>query len=166
MEGVGHSQKMIQMGMNDSVEILEMGDLKNLESIIKIYNDAIKQQAMQNGVDINDVNLMSMFESGIAKIVEKNHINTYRKQFFRILKKFEKELWFKISQLFNLKCDFVNIIFYPLQFLEVGITEYKESITLNSTEYATFKSQTIQLKNTNQTETSTEQLKEQIDSVS
>lgn len=165
VDGVGHSSKIIQMSVNDTVQILEMGDLKNLESIIKIYNDAIKQQATQNGVDVNDVNLMSLFESGIAKIVEKNHINQYRKQFFRMFKKAEKQIWFKISKLFNINCEFVNIIFYPLQFLEVAITEYKESITLNSVDYEVFKKQNTQTQNTNQITNETQNATQQVETI-
>ena len=99
-QNLGHQSKVIKMAVNDKISVIEMGDLNNLKDIVTIYNDIIKQQAVSNGVDKNAINVLTLFESGVAKTVEMSYINDYRRKFFRIFKKGERKLWNVISVLF------------------------------------------------------------------
>ena len=96
--------------------------------------------AVSQGVDKSSVDVMGLFEAGIAKIIEKNYINQIRKQYFRMFKKAEKQLWFALSRLFNLSCEYKNIVFYPIKFTEQAMEEYIEPMTMSSIEYEQYKS--------------------------
>lgn len=139
-QNLGHQSKVIKMAVNDKVSVIEMGDLNNLKDIVTIYNDIIKQQAVSNGVDKNAINVLTLFESGVAKTVEMSYINDYRRKFFRIFKKGERKLWNIISILFGIKCEYVDLKFYPIKFTETSQENYIESVTMNETEYQIYKS--------------------------
>ena len=126
--------------MTQKISTIDMGDLQNLKDIVEVYNTVIKQMAVNQGVDKSSVDVMGLFEAGIAKIIEKNYINQIRKQYFRMFKKAEKQLWFALSKLFNISCEYKNIIFYPTKFTEQAMEEYVEPMTMSSTEYEAYKS--------------------------
>lgn len=135
---IGRTTKTVKTAMNDKIYTIDMGDLKNLQDIVTVYNNCIKQMAVSQGVNKNTVDITGFFESGIAKIIEMNYINENRKQYFRMFKKSEKTLWFALSKLFNLSLEYVNIKFFPLKFTSEPMNEYIESLTISQTEYDTF----------------------------
>ena len=139
-KNLGRTTKSVKMGERDKISTIDMGDLQNLKDIVEVYNTVIKQMAVSQGVDKSSVDVMGLFEAGIAKIIEKNYINQIRKQYFRMFKKAEKQLWFALSKLFNISCEYKNIIFYPIKFTEQAMEEYVEPMTMSSTEYEAYKS--------------------------
>lgn len=139
-KNLGRTTKAVKMGERDKISTIDMGDLQNLKDIVEVYNTVIKQMAVSQGVDKSSVDVMGLFEAGIAKIIEKNYINQIRKQYFRMFKKAEKRLWFALSKLFNISCEYKNIVFYPIKFTEQAMEEYVEPMTMSSLEYEEYKS--------------------------
>lgn len=138
-KNLGRTTKAVKMGERDKISTIDMGDLQNLKDIVEVYNTVIKQMAVSQGVDKSSVDVMGLFEAGIAKIIEKNYINQIRKQYFRMFKKAEKQLWFALSKLFNISCEYKNIVFYPIKFTEQAMEEYVEPMTMSSIEYEEYK---------------------------
>lgn len=135
---LGRTTKIMKTAMNDKISMIETGDLNNLKDLVGIYNDLVKQAAVSQGVDKNGVNLMTFFESGIAKIVELSYVNDKRKEYFRIYKMAEKKMYEVLSKLFGIKIGLVLLKFYPIQFFETIPADYVESVTLTEAEYKEF----------------------------
>lgn len=135
---LGRTTKVVKTSVNDKISMIETGDLNNLKDLVGVYNDLVKQAAVSQGVDKNGVNLMTFFESGIAKIVELSYVNDKRKEYFRIYKMAEKKMYEVLSRLFGIKIGLVLLKFYPIQFFETVPDDYVESVTLTESEYQQF----------------------------
>ena len=132
--GFGRTSKMLKVGSGEDITTIDMGDLKNLIDIQSVYNSIIVQQAIRRGIDSYSVSLnpLATVSSGESKKVELSYVNQYRKKYFRMFNKFEKQVFDTISKLFNLNLEFEKIEFYDIEYGFITTVENKGETTTSN----------------------------------
>lgn len=115
--GFGRRSKMMKVGTGEDITTIDMGDLKNLMDIQSVYDNIIKQQAVRLGIDSYSVTVSNKdITSGFSKLVELGYVNQYRKKYFRIYNKCEKQIFNILKTIFKLDITFDKIEFYPIEY--------------------------------------------------
>lgn len=116
--GFGRTSRMLKVGSGENISTVDMGDLQNLLDLKKMYGDLITEQAIRHGIDSYSVSMnpLASISSGESKKVELTYVNQYRKKYFRMFNKFEKQVFDIMSKLFNLAITFEKIEFYDIEY--------------------------------------------------
>ena len=132
--GFGRTSKMLKVGSGEDITTIDMGDLRNLIDIQSVYDSIIVQQAIRRGIDSYSVSLnpLATVSSGESKKVELSYVNQYRKKYFRMFNKFEKQVFDTISKLFNLNLEFKKIEFYDIEYGFITTVENKGETTTSN----------------------------------
>lgn len=113
----GRTTMMLKVGSEEDIVTIDMGDLKNLIDIQTIYDNIVKQTAIRLGIDSYSVSIAQKdITSGFSKLVELGYVNQYRKKYFRVYNKCEKQIFEILKQMFKLDITFDKIEFYPIEY--------------------------------------------------
>ena len=112
---LGHTTKIIKLGLTDQASVFDTGDIKVLVDLMKQYSAILEQEALVNGVDKNAIVNNNKMVSGESKKVELNYINKFRRNYFIIFANFEKLLFKNIEKLIS------GISYNGIKFLDIDL---------------------------------------------
>jgi len=135
LKSFGKTFKLLTLGTNDKLGVVDMGDLKNLLDLFQSWKIIIEQRALMNGVDKNAVFVQGEMISGEAKKVEMIYINEVRKDNFSLFKKYEQDFAKKMTEMFGKQIIITDIIFEDIALssedMSKNIDEQKDEVIIN-----------------------------------
>ena len=133
LKSFGSTSEHVTLGMQDEINVINMGDLKNLLDLQQAWNFAIAELALAHGVDKNKVVSNTEPISGEAKKVDYEYINQARKSRSPIFVKAEQDFITKYNEMFGTTHVITRTYFPPLIFgSEQENTQSTEENTQNN----------------------------------
>jgi len=109
---LGRTTKALNLGLNDKLLYVDLGDAKVLEQALTSYEKLLTQRALSLGVDKNAVIPSAKVESGTAKMIELEYINEKRNKYKLGAKIFEKEIMKIVEKMTEKSFNYGGIVFF------------------------------------------------------
>lgn len=116
LDGFGNTSDVMVMGVNDKIDVINFGDLKNLESMLGAWKTILEEECLLNGADKNTIIPATADLSAEAKKVDLNYMNQVRAVRSTIFKTAEKDFINLYNQLFQKNFTFTSITYLDLVF--------------------------------------------------
>lgn len=116
LRGYGKTKKLLKLGVTDSIKMVEVGNLQNMNDVYALYDKIIQQQAVRKGVDKFAVSIINSIQSGEAIKVQLAYINQIRRDFIPLYTKKEYEIFKVLRDIFNINVTLDKIEFPSLEY--------------------------------------------------
>jgi hypothetical protein len=134
----GRTTAIVKLGINDTVDVFDIGDISVLRDLFKTYSEILEQRALQEGVDKNAVVSQLKMESGEAKKVELGYINKARNEFKVPARLFEKQIMEILNKMFGISISYNGIIFRDIEIAPDPLQDIEYANAMLKSKYWTF----------------------------